>query len=140
MKRWGVVVGAVVMVGVLAGCSSGSGSANSTTTAETVELKATNMAFSTKEITVKKGAPVKVVLNNEDSLLHDFSVDKLPAKLKESKGDDHAHSSGSAVHVAADAGKTGSVEFTPTEAGTYTFYCTVPGHKDSGMVGKLIVQ
>ena len=43
------------------------------------------------------------------------------------------------VHVAAAQGHEGTVTFTPTEAGTYEFYCTVAGHKASGMVGKLIV-
>jgi uncharacterized cupredoxin-like copper-binding protein len=43
------------------------------------------------------------------------------------------------VHVAAAQGDEGTVTFTPTEAGTYEFYCTVAGHKASGMVGKLIV-
>ena len=43
------------------------------------------------------------------------------------------------VHVAAAQGHEGIVTFTPTEAGTYEFFCTVAGHKASGMVGKLIV-
>ncbi|MFZ5816059.1 MAG: cupredoxin domain-containing protein [Bacillota bacterium] len=137
MRRWGAAVSALMVVGVLAGCSSGS---TSSTPAQVVELSAENMAFSTKEITVKKGTPVKLVLTNKDTLLHDFTVEKMPAKVKESKGDDHGHDAGLSVHVAADTGKTGTVEFTPTEAGSYTFTCTVPGHKDAGMVGKLIVQ
>jgi uncharacterized cupredoxin-like copper-binding protein len=36
-------------------------------------------------------------------------------------------------------GQTNQLEFTPTAAGTYEFWCTVPGHKEAGMIGKLIV-
>ena len=43
------------------------------------------------------------------------------------------------VHVAAATGHVGNVTFTPTEAGEYEYYCTVAGHKVSGMVGKLTV-
>ncbi|MDA0302102.1 MAG: plastocyanin/azurin family copper-binding protein [Chloroflexi bacterium] len=43
------------------------------------------------------------------------------------------------MHVAAEAGRVAEIEFTPTQAGTYVFYCTVPGHREAGMEGKLIV-
>ncbi|MCH7860368.1 MAG: multicopper oxidase domain-containing protein, partial [Proteobacteria bacterium] len=43
--------------------------------------------------------------------------------------------------VAAHAmpGTTASVIFTATEPGEYEFFCTIPGHKEAGMVGRLIV-
>jgi uncharacterized cupredoxin-like copper-binding protein len=43
------------------------------------------------------------------------------------------------LHVAAEPGATGHMTFTPTKSGTYEFYCTVPGHKDAGMVGTMTV-
>ena len=43
------------------------------------------------------------------------------------------------VAAHAIAGTNASVIFTPTEAGVYEFACTLPGHKEAGMVGKLIV-
>ena len=36
-------------------------------------------------------------------------------------------------------GDSGSSEFIPTEAGTYYYICTVPGHRELGMVGEIIV-
>jgi nitrite reductase (NO-forming) len=37
------------------------------------------------------------------------------------------------------AGESGSSEFVPAEEGTYYYICTVPGHRDLGMVGEIIV-
>lgn len=139
MKKWGLMVAATALVAVLAGCGGSSSSAPATT----VELKAADTAFASKELKVTKGQAVKLVLDNEDSQLHDFVVDKIPVKLKESGSKDHGHSSTSSkadLHVAAEAGQHGEVEFTATTAGTYTYYCSVPGHKDAGMTGKLIVN
>ncbi len=31
-------------------------------------------------------------------------------------------------------------EFTPTKSGEFSILCTVPGHKEAGMVGKLVVE
>jgi len=49
---------------------------------------------------------------------------------------------GSEVAAAASplkAGESGSSEFVPAEEGTYYYICTVPGHRDLGMVGEIIV-
>ncbi len=44
------------------------------------------------------------------------------------------------VHEYAAPGGTTTVDFTPTKAGTYSFACNLPGHKEAGMVGTLTVQ
>ena len=36
-------------------------------------------------------------------------------------------------------GQSGMSEFIPSEEGTYYYICTVPGHRDQGMVGEIIV-
>jgi nitrite reductase (NO-forming) len=50
--------------------------------------------------------------------------------------------SGTAVGAASSPlkpGQTGTSEFIPSEAGTYYYICTVPGHRDLGMNGQIIV-
>ena len=37
-------------------------------------------------------------------------------------------------------GEAGASEFVPGEPGTYYYICTVPGHRDMGMVGLIIVE
>lgn len=139
MKRWVVPFLAVALVGVLAGCSS----STSTAPAETIELTAANMAFGSKELTLEKGKTYKLVLKNTDSVEHDFAVTKIPIKVAKDGHKDEGHGTGGTkadLHVHADAGKTEAVEFTVTEAGSYNFNCTVAGHKEAGMVGKVIVK
>ena len=55
-------------------------------------------------------------------MVHDFTIDELDA------------------HVAADRGETATGGFSTDEPGTYTYYCSVPGHRDAGMEGTLTVQ
>lgn len=136
MRRWTLITVAIVALAA-AGCSGSASQGDP----EVVEVSTTSMAFSLKEMTLDKGQPYKVVLTNSDSLLHDFSIDKIPAKVKAEHGDKHDMGGKKPdLHVSADAGKSGSVEFTPTKEGTYTFYCAVPGHKEAGMSGSLVIR
>lgn len=127
----------VIAAAALAACSKSTPAAT-----KTVEIVSTSMAFDTKEVTLDKGATVKMVFNNKDIQLHDLTIDKIPGKVKELEhGAEHSMGSSKPdLHISSDGGKSGSIEFTPSEAGTYTYYCTVVGHKDAGMVGTLIVK
>ena len=44
------------------------------------------------------------------------------------------------MHMAVANGASGTSEFTPTTPGTFTFFCTVAGHKEAGMTGTLTVK
>ena len=43
------------------------------------------------------------------------------------------------VAAHAEPGTSTTVLFTPTQTGEYEFECTIPGHREAGMVGKVIV-
>ncbi len=110
--------------------------------AATHEIKATDMAFGPDTVTIKEDEIVRVVLNNQGAQEHDITIDEPKGKATVvseggSHGASHEHKE---FHVSAAPGKSGSLDFTPSEPGTYEFYCTVPGHKDAGMKGTLIVQ
>lgn len=139
MKKWSLIVMTVAAVVVLAGC----GSSTAGKVSNTVEIVSGNMTFAMKNVTVKKGETIRLVLNNQDQQVHDFTVDQFRGKVagvQDSGGHGGGHGGGAKLHVSAAAGKSGTVDFMPSEAGTYDFYCTVPGHKEAGMVGTLTVQ
>lgn len=89
--------------------------------AHEIEVTATSFSFDPDEITVAAGEDVTIVLTAED-ILHDFT-------LEDAEG-----------HVAADAGETASGGLRIEEQGTYTFYCSVEGHREAGMEGTLVVE
>jgi len=108
-----------------------------------VTLSMSEFAFEPAEVSARVGQPVKLALVNKGTLLHDFS--SMDAKVEVmSMHEGAAHDMGDmasqmTMHMAVDASTTETLEFTPTEAGAYEFYCSVSGHKEQGMVGKLIV-
>lgn len=137
MKRMTKVVLAIASVALLAGCS-----AKANAPAAALAVKIENSAFSTKEMTVEKGKTYQLSLENKDVQLHDFSIEKISVKVDGAKGADHGHSGTKEpdLHVAAEAGKTATLSFAAQQPGTYTWFCSVPGHKEMGMTGKLIVK
>ncbi len=109
-----------------------------------LELTVENsLVFTPKTLTAPVGQPVAVILRNQDAVLHDWTVSKIAARDIREAGGVHNHAATAdrpALHVAADPGKAAKIEFTPAEKGEYLYYCSVPGHKESGMSGTLIVQ
>jgi heme/copper-type cytochrome/quinol oxidase subunit 2 len=90
--------------------------------ARTVEVTATSFEFDPAEIHASVDEDVAIELTAED-ITHDFAIDELDA------------------HVLAETGETETGGFnTGSEPGTYVFYCSVPGHREAGMEGELIVE
>lgn len=79
--------------------------------------------FSKDEMVVKAGAPVTITFQNDGRISHNLAIPALGVTTATIQG-----------------GKTAELTFTPEKAGTYRFICSVPGHAQAGMHGKLIVQ
>jgi plastocyanin len=140
-----LVVAALAVVG-LAACGSSSSNDNSTTAASappattpaaggggaaggasTVDISTpsgSDLAFDQKDATAKAGN-VTVDFDNKQPLQHDVAVADSSGKVL---GQTDLVSSGTA---------NATVDLQP---GTYTFYCTVPGHREAGMEGTLTVK
>jgi len=86
-----------------------------------VMLAAEDIKYDKTELKIPANTDVKVTLENKGMLQHDWAVDELKVMID-----------------ILDAGEKGSVTVN-ADAGEYEYYCTVPGHKEAGMVGKLIV-
>lgn len=84
-------------------------------------LRTNGLTFSETELEARAGEPVNLELFNVDGYEHAFEIDEFN------------------VHVLLPGSETANLTFTPTEPGTYTFYCGVYGHREAGMVGTLVV-
>jgi uncharacterized cupredoxin-like copper-binding protein len=110
-----------------------------------VTVEAVDLAFTPITVEVPAGQPVKLTLQNNGALEHDFSVMEIEVEGvheeagEHDEGSEHTMTVDPELHVAAAAGTAGTVEFTAGHPGTYEFFCSVPGHKEAGMVGRLIV-
>ena len=87
-----------------------------------ITIKAQDIKYDTTSISAKVGDTLTITLENDGALEHSFVIDELNVKIE---------------HV--QPGQKGSATITLKQAGTYTFYCSVPGHRQAGMTGTLTV-
>ena len=82
------------------------------------------------------------MLKNKGTVLHDFVSMDAKVEVTEEHGATHdmAGMEEPVMHAAVEPSQESTIEFKATQAGTYTFNCSVAGHKEAGMVGKLIVK
>jgi nitrite reductase (NO-forming) len=77
------------------------------------------------DLVVQAGSVVHVTVTNGDGMPHDFFVAGLGAQAP----------------MVSGSGATTEVRFAveSDQVGTYSYYCTVAGHRQAGMAGELIV-
>ncbi len=110
-----------VLALALVGCGGGdTGPAGVTLTVDGTEF-----SFDPEQVTVESGQAATVNFTNSGSLEHNWVV----------VGADDPINTG-----LVGAGSEGSVTFTIDEPGEYTIVCDVPGHREAGMEGTLIVE
>ncbi len=108
-------------------------------------VEMTNFAFTPNVLEVNAGEVLEIAIQNVEAVLHDFTIDEIDADVHVSYlggTGQHAHAEeGNAdVHFALTEPGTGVVHINIHEPGEYVIYCTVPGHREAGMEGTLIVQ
>ena len=111
---------------------------------ETISIEMKDIAYAQPDITVPAGEIIEIELTNTGAIPHDFTIEKIDAVFGVHGDHDPVaghddHGDALAVHHALEAGDAAEVRLQVHEAGTYEFYCTVPGHKEAGMVGTLTV-
>jgi uncharacterized cupredoxin-like copper-binding protein len=108
-------------------------------------VEATDFAYSPLSITVPADQPVILRLKNAGKVEHDFVIDKInviDVWASDSGPAEHhqmGHEPEYDLHFFAKAGETASLQLTAIEPGTYEIFCSIEGHKEAGMIGKLIV-
>lgn len=95
--------------------------------------------YSLSEIILEKNQPVTLTLQNFDAVDHSFEVE-LPNRMNEAESTHHHGQPQSLIHLHVKPNNESVITFIPTESGKYEFICTIPGHKESGMVGSITVK
>lgn len=147
MKKVAVAFALVLASFALVACGGGSSSSSEATSAETtpessadggeaeggsagsgsaldIEAASSGLVFASKSATAKAGN-VTVDFTNSQAIPHDVAIED---------------SSGEVIgqtETIAEGSDSTEVELEP---GTYTFFCTVPGHREAGMEGTLTVK
>jgi plastocyanin len=83
-----------------------------------------NLAFTTEEISAKAGKDT-IEFTNESPVPHDVVIE-----------DENGKELGG-TEVISEGSDSAEVELKP---GTYTFFCSIPGHRQAGMEGTLTVK
>jgi uncharacterized cupredoxin-like copper-binding protein len=111
-----VLIGAAVFA--LGGCGG------QATAGREIQITAKEFAFEPDVIAVKPGERVRFVIVNTGTTDHEFESDE--AKIEE---------------ITIPAGKQRTLSWTASaQPGEFAFLCDAPGHKEAGMVGKIVVQ
>ena len=106
----------------------------------------TSFAFAPSTIEVEAGEVLEIAIQNTEPVLHDFTIDKIDADVHISylggtgQHEHHEAAKDADLHFALTEPASGIVHLKIQEPGEYVFYCSVPGHRELGMEGKLIVQ
>jgi uncharacterized cupredoxin-like copper-binding protein len=137
-------------------------------TDRTIEIKMGDIFFEPKSIDIKAGETIRFVLKNEGSLLHEFNLGIAAAHAAHQKemaamfqngtlsptGAQDMSKMGHAMggmkmvdmkhddpnSVLIEPGATEELVWTFTKATGLEFACNIPGHYQSGMVGKVNVR
>jgi plastocyanin len=88
--------------------------------ARVIAVTGEDFAFDPKRIEIAAGEEVAIELTAVD-LEHDLVIDGVEA------------------HIHADPGETTTGGLRISEPGTYTAYCSVPGHREAGMTATIVV-
>lgn len=128
-QRWAAAAAASVAIG-LAGCSSADDPAEShdghgqaavpAADARRLTVEAGAMTFTPAPLRITAGEEVAISLTAAD-VTHDLVVDEVD------------------FHLAADPGEVVEGALRIDEPGTYTAYCSVPGHRNAGMETTVMV-
>jgi plastocyanin len=103
--------------------SSGGGAGSSSTLKFEADPNG-ELAYTSTRETAKAGK-VTVEFKNPQALTHDVAIEDSSGKEV------------GATELIADGSDTTTVDLKP---GTYTYFCTVPGHREAGMEGTLTVK
>lgn len=99
------------------------------------------MLFVPSRLDVRKGEQVKFVLRNSGEIEHEFvlaTTDENLAHAEAMKAASMKHDDPNARTL--DPKKAGDILWKFTKAGEFEYACLIPGHREAGMTGTIVVK
>ncbi|GAA3856405.1 cupredoxin family protein [[Pseudomonas] carboxydohydrogena] len=100
------------------------------------------MIYAPDRIEVRKGEQIKFVLRNNGDLDHEFLLASTSDNLKHAdamaKNPDMTHDDPNGKRLPPR--KAAEIVWKFTRRGTFEYSCLIPGHREAGMVGTVIVK
>ncbi len=100
------------------------------------------MSFIPDRIEIRRGEQIRFQLRNNGELDHELVLATLEENLKHAiemqKDPDMEHDDPNAKRLAPK--KAGEIVWAFTKPGEFDFSCLIPGHREAGMTGKIIVK
>lgn len=100
------------------------------------------MMFMPAKVDVKEGEQIKFMLRNNGELDHEFvlgcAADHLQHAEAMKKNPDIAHHDTNAKQLAPK--KSSEIVWKFSKVGEFEFACLIPGHREAGMVGVVVVK
>jgi uncharacterized cupredoxin-like copper-binding protein len=100
------------------------------------------MEYLPNRIEVKRNEQIRFVLKNSGELAHEFVLASAADNAKHAalmqKFPDMEHDDPNSKTLPAKAG--GEIVWRFTKTGEFEFACLIPGHREAGMIGKIIVK
>lgn len=136
---------------MLAACPSGNGSGgggtpspsptagetlNGEAPAVTLKLDMRDIAYSAEELRAPAGSVFAIEFRNRGVIEHDFTIDTFTGDASAFALADEEYD----VRVLLDRGESATLLLLVPQAGTIDFYCTIPGHREVGMEGTLVIE
>src|SRR5262249_21741833 len=107
-----------------AGGATGGGGGGEAATVDISTPSGSSLAYDQKSVSASSGS-VTIDFDNKQALQHDVTVSDSSGKVL------------GATDLVSSGTATTTVSLQP---GSYTFYCSVPGHREAGMEGTLTVK
>ncbi len=115
---------------LLAGCggSSNSSSENTQTdnVVQTIQISEKEYSLTPSTVNLSKAGTYEFEIKNDGQITHAFKVEESEGGAEAESGD-------------IEPGQSKTVRFTFSGDGSFEMYCPVPGHKEQGMKGTIVV-
>ncbi len=108
----------------------------------TMQEGSEKMMFIPSRIEIRRGEQIKFLLRNNGELDHEFILATTEENVKHAeemkKNPEMEHDDPNAKRIVPK--KTSEIVWKFSKAGEFEYGCLIPGHRDAGMIGTIIVR